>query len=317
MNAIYFVLDHVKIPGLDVWFESFVDKLKVFQSESIRITSDPHIASLIIFLGSGTTSRKVFCGNHIKQHPLYKSYPDRCFIWCTEDKPLDYLPGFYASMPKKRFKSNHHRAFVYYELPTTELSDPGEIDKDLLYNFVGSSNSEVRKSLFGLQHPDNTYVIQKQTSNHCSPASTYDKEQFIKVLKRSYYTLCPPGIGTSSYRLFEAMRFGSVPVIIADDLVLPDGPDWQMCSIRIAEQDIAYLSDILRARTDAEQMKEMAIKSYDLYFSQKALLKNIVRLATSIKTSCHNPTNNQNFYLCQADALIARVGKRIIKTLSF
>lgn len=317
MNAIYFVLDHVKISGLDVWLESFVDKLKMFQSEDIRITSDPHTASLIIFLGSGTTSRKIFCGNHIKQHPLYKSYPDRCFIWCTEDKPLDYLPGFYASMPKQRFRPNRHRAFTYYELPTIELSDPGEIDRDVLYNFVGGSNSEVRKSLFNLKHPDNAYVVKKQTSNHCNPATTYSKEQFMRVLKRSYFTLCPRGVGTSSYRLFEAMRFGSVPIIIADGLVLPDGPDWQRCSIRIAEQDVTYLSDILRARTDTEQMGEMARKSYELYFSQKALLKNIVRLATSIKTSCHKPTSNRNFYLCQVDALAARAGKRIIKTLSF
>lgn len=317
MNTIYFVLDHVKISGLDVWLEGFVEKLKTFQSEDVRITSNPHTASLIIFLGSGIIGEKIFHGNHIKQHPLYKSYPGRCIIWCTEDKPLDYLPGFYASMPKQRFRPDRHRAFTYYELPTVGLSDSGEIDKDLLYNFVGGASSKVRESLFNLKHPDNAYVVKKQTSNHGNPATTNSKEQFVRILKRSHFTLCPRGVGTSSYRLFEAMRFGSIPVIIADDLVLPDGPDWQNCSVRVAERNVANITDILESKTNnLDSMSKLAQEYYKCYFSQANFLKNIVRLASSIQGSYSSSTHSIDFYLAQVNMLMLRTGKRISQVLT-
>jgi hypothetical protein len=96
-------------------------------------------------------------------------------------------------------------------------------------------------------------------------------------LARSKFTLCPAGSGTSSYRLFEALRAGSVPVIISDRLVLPEGPDWEACSVRVAEKEIASIPARLEAIADVASMRAAALKTHAEYFSSERMLDHLVR----------------------------------------
>jgi hypothetical protein len=311
MHTIYFVLDHIQIAGLDTWLENFVSQLKSYETDKIQITQDPHQATAIVFLGSGIARKSHFSINHIKQHSLYKFYPDRCFIWCTEDQPLDYLPGIYASLPKRFFKPDRHKAFTYYHLPTSNIPVLEGVNKSILYNFVGGTTSKVRHQLLSTTHASDALVKERLNFNHNEPASNSDKKFFAEILQQSSFTLCPRGVGTSSYRIFEAMRFGSVPVIISDDLVLPDGPDWSKCSVRISEREVHSIQEILEKRTEVSQMSEQAQIYYDLYFSEKSFLPNIVRLTSAIAQSRSGLSNDLNFYRGQAEYFASRVGQRI------
>ncbi|GAB4369378.1 MAG: hypothetical protein Kow00121_09250 [Elainellaceae cyanobacterium] len=315
MHSIYFVLDHIRISGLDVWLENFVSGLKSYQTSEIQITQDPHNATIILFMGSGIARKSHFNPNHIKQHSLYKACPSRCFIWCTEDKPLDYLPGLYASLPNRFFNSNRHKAFIYYQIPTSNIPVSEQVNKDILYNFMGGMTSDVRHRLINVNHGSDTLVKERLNFNHGNPASDFDKKFFAEILQRSYFTLCPRGVGTSSYRIFEAMRFGSVPVFISDELVLPDGPDWSKCSVRIPEREIHSIRKILENQTEALQMGEQARYYYDLYFSEKNFLTNIVRLISTIAPSKDGLSNDLNFYRGQVEYFTSRIGKRISKML--
>jgi hypothetical protein len=62
------------------------------------------------------------------------------------------------------------------------------------------------------------------------------RRHFAEVVYRSKFVLCPRGHGTSSIRLFETLAAGRVPVIISDDWVAPDGPDWDAISLRWPEE---------------------------------------------------------------------------------
>lgn len=311
MHNIYFVLDHVRIGGLDSWLENFVSSLKLHQTDEIQITQDSHDATIILFMGSGIARRSYFSANHLKQHPLYKSYPNRCFIWCTEDKPLDYLPGLYTSLPNRFFKPNKHKAFTYCQIPTSNISVSERVNKDIFYNFVGGITSDIRHRLISVNHGSDTLVKERLNFNHGNPASDFDKKFFAEILQRSYFTLCPRGVGASSYRIFEAMRFGSVPVFISDELVLPDGPDWSKCSVRIPEREIYSIRKILENQTEALQMGERAKYYYDLYFSEKNFLTNIVRLISMIAPSKDGLSNDLNFYRGQIEYFTSRIGTRI------
>jgi hypothetical protein len=315
MHKIYFVLDHIKISGLNIWLTDFVAKLKSYQTNEIRITQDSHNATIILFMGSGIVRKSYFSANHLKQHPLYKAYPNRCFIWCTEDKPLDYLPGLYASLPNHLFKPNKHKAFTYYHIPTSNISTQEQVSKDIFYNFIGGTTSNVRRSLINAHHGSDTFVKERLNFNHGNPASDSDKKFFAEILQRSYFTLCPRGVGTSSYRIFEAMRLGTVPVIISDEFVLPDGPNWSECSVRIPEREIYSIRKILEKQTEVSQMSEKAKYYYDLYFSEKNFLHNIVRLTSAITESGDEFYSDLNFYRGQVGYFISRVGKRISSTL--
>ena len=73
------------------------------------------------------------------------------------------------------------------------------------------------------------------------PAKKEGQKFYLSTLLDSRFVLCPRGYGTSSYRLFETMRLGRVPVIISDEWVPPLGPSWLNCSIRISEKRVREL----------------------------------------------------------------------------
>jgi len=57
--------------------------------------------------------------------------------------------------------------------------------------------------------------------------------------------LCPRGKGPSSWRLFETMRVGRVPVVISDDWVPPPGIDWDSFVVRMPESDVQQIPSVL------------------------------------------------------------------------
>jgi hypothetical protein len=156
------------------------------------------------------------------------------------------------------------------------LGKPNQ-DKDLLYSFVGSYNeeiyvSDIRKKIFIDNHPENTIVIErkgwqfdldvyhKQVKNKkTSLVQEYINEQksiFYKdVLTRSRFSLCPSGSGPSSIRFLESLASGAIPVLLADNMMLPKfkGINWDDCTLKIEEKDYNNLRKTLNAITPEEE----------------------------------------------------------------
>ncbi|MGN6056999.1 MAG: exostosin domain-containing protein [Sphingomicrobium sp.] len=61
--------------------------------------------------------------------------------------------------------------------------------------------------------------------------SAVSKEAFARHLVATTYVLCPRGAENYSFRAYEALRFGRVPVIIDADMVLPQQIDWDRLAI--------------------------------------------------------------------------------------
>ena len=74
-------------------------------------------------------------------------------------------------------------------------------------------------------------------------------QNFAEVMAESHYVLCPRGLGTSSFRLFEAMEAARAPVIISDHWVPPPQVDWSF-AVYVRENEIARIPDKLRAIAD-------------------------------------------------------------------
>lgn len=66
-------------------------------------------------------------------------------------------------------------------------------------------------------------------------------------MQRAIFCLCPLGWAPWSPRLVEAVIFGCIPVIIADDIVLPfaDAIPWTDIGIFVSEKDVPMLDTIL------------------------------------------------------------------------
>ena len=73
------------------------------------------------------------------------------------------------------------------------------------------------------------------------------------------------------------MEAGCVPVIIADQLVLPQGPDWESCCVRIPEKEIASIPMVLGAmEAKFELMSEAARSAWEQHFSLPVTFDHLV-----------------------------------------
>lgn len=65
-------------------------------------------------------------------------------------------------------------------------------------------------------------------------ASATKKDAFAEHLRRMTYVLCPRGCENYSFRVYEALRFGRVPVIIDTDMVFPSTIDWDEIAVVVS-----------------------------------------------------------------------------------
>uniref|UniRef100_A0A0D9UVV5 Exostosin GT47 domain-containing protein n=1 Tax=Leersia perrieri TaxID=77586 RepID=A0A0D9UVV5_9ORYZ len=70
---------------------------------------------------------------------------------------------------------------------------------------------------------------------------------YVQHMKSSKYCICPMGYEVNSPRIVEAIYYECVPVIIADNFVLPfdDALNWSAFSVVIPEKDVPKLKQIL------------------------------------------------------------------------
>ena len=83
-----------------------------------------------------------------------------------------------------------------------------------------------------------------------------DFNQYVNLLNRSIFTLSPRGYGYTSFRIYEAILAGSIPIYIWDDkCILPfnDIIDWDKIAIIIKADELNILE---------EKMNNINIKKY-------------------------------------------------------
>ncbi|KAK7265952.1 hypothetical protein RJT34_33578 [Clitoria ternatea] len=116
--------------------------------------------------------------------------------------------------------------------------------RPILAFFAGSMHGRVRPTL--LKHwggqKDEDMKIYKRLPLRVSQRMTY-----IQHMKSTKYCLCPMGFEVNSPRIVESIYYECVPVIIADNFVLPFNEvlDWSAFSVVVAEKDIPRLKEIL------------------------------------------------------------------------
>lgn len=90
----------------------------------------------------------------------------------------------------------------------------------------------------------------KRKGSSCQHYETNHQWEFDEMLGNSSYCFAPGGGGPYSFRLFECMSRGAIPVV-TDDLILPwedtSGITWDTCVIRVTESELKSLSDVLLA----------------------------------------------------------------------
>ena len=104
----------------------------------------------------------------------------------------------------------------------------------------------------------------------------------------------PRGIGPTTNRLFEVMRMGRSPVIIADDWARPPGPDWDSFAVFVKESDLDLIPDILEPLSSrAEEMGQKAHLAWEAWFSPDvALSQQLAEIESLAKQRANFRTSN-------------------------
>lgn len=164
--------------------------------------------------------------------------------------------------------------------PTQPLLSPAQ--RPLLYSFQGAYNpanylTPVRDWLLGLpSRPDTRLerrrewhykqaVYRKQVNGQSVDATRHtqlavEADAYSATLQSSCFALCPSGSGPNSIRLWEALGYGAIPVILSDQLQLPGSSAlWQAAAVVVPETQaaVAGLPEQLEALASDHQRLTM------------------------------------------------------------
>jgi hypothetical protein len=120
-------------------------------------------------------------------------------------------------------------------------------EKKILCSFIGTLTHYVRNQMSNIFKNDSDFIIEAET--FWTPNVSQDKQnKFIQITCDSKFALCPRGYGRSSFRFFEVLNLGCVPIYIWDDIEwLPykDEIDYSSFCISLNIKDIGDLKKIL------------------------------------------------------------------------
>jgi hypothetical protein len=136
-------------------------------------------------------------------------------------------------------------------------------EKDLLYSFIGFDSTTpignaLRSTLLSMSHLEQSVVLRREhwhwadiPGGHLSRSNRVLKEaaEYKNVLARSRFSICPRGHGHGTIRFWESLQAKAIPVLLADDWLLPSGFDWEQCVIMLPEKQVREVPEVIRSVT--------------------------------------------------------------------
>ena len=124
-------------------------------------------------------------------------------------------------------------------------------DKKYVASYIGRPTHKIRIELERkLKSESNFYIKNIESMN--SNISLENQKIFNQTMSKSYFSLCPRGYGPTSFRLYESIVAGVVPVYISDNHFLPftDYVNWEDFSLILKPRKIKKLKKILQSNIE-------------------------------------------------------------------
>ncbi|CAL5438963.1 unnamed protein product [Camellia sinensis] len=161
-------------------------------------------------------------------------------VLCNANTSESFQPG--RDVPMPQFYGPAHR------LASPNYGQPPN-NRPILAFFAGGAHGEIREML--LDHwkgKDNEVIVHEYLPKG---------QNYTKLMGQSKFCLCPSGFEVASPRVVEAIYAGCIPVIIANNYVLPlsDVFDWSQFSVSVSVDKIPEIKTILQAIPDWKYLK--------------------------------------------------------------
>lgn len=214
----------------------------------------------------------------------YREHPDRTFVFDTQDSPVGYFPGLYCSLRRYLFSRSRHRTGCYMQSFNEHIrfADPADSGEPRwLFSFQGNLTSKTRARLFATTWGRDDVLIERTEAFWTDTGGArfrHFKQQYADNIVASRFVLCPRGIGTSTFRLFETLQSGRVPVILSDSWVPCAGVNWDDVALRVRERDVGRLPEICLANGPRwEAMARAARRVWEEWFSPVGMARLVGR----------------------------------------
>lgn len=226
-----------------------------------------------------TLARLPHWGKHERRHFFY--------MHSDEDAPIGTQAIVFRQSVNKHNKDS---STVAMPAPVDDFGHLAGMDyEQLLYHvcFVGYQDDPRnlrRRCIDALMHCSrlNCYidVVDKHWYHfEGTPEGDRRRQIFIDALKQSRLILAPRGKGQHSYRLFEAMSAGRIPILVGDDYELPfqEYIDYDACIIKMPEGRVdevhEFILDVNERCRPLSCMADMARRCREAWVNYLAFAK--------------------------------------------
>jgi hypothetical protein len=252
---------------------TFVDDIKKYIEDSTdhEVAADVQSADAIVLQESYSYKTPRYI-KRLKQDTVIGRYADKIYTINIDDWATGLLKGIYTSLPKRRYQKQIHRLGPYSSFPNEAVlqrrNDPRQSPPSYLATWRGNikSNPSLRKKL--VSRYANASGFKVETTDSWANHGKDEKDHYVDLLLSGRFSLCPAGWAPVSYRIYESMALGVCPVILADEFVEPEGPNWKEISLRISEKDVPHLGKILQEHSSSYlELGDNARSAWETYFS--------------------------------------------------
>lgn len=206
--------------------------------------------------------------NDLLANRFVDSYIDKIFTISDDDSATGVFRGLYASIPRKRFDKRFHRAVPYIRFANDYVfTNQQKVEPVYLAGWYGNTKSNnIRKQLVAKWQNDPAIAVKHTHSwyNHREE----EQKAYVTLILNSKFSLCPAGWAPPSPRIYESMALGRCPVIISDNFVKPQGPEWDNFALFYPENCITKIDTFLRMHeSQFQQLGEKAKENWERLFA--------------------------------------------------
>lgn len=231
------------------------------------------------------------------------------YIYLMEDLGITDIFWSHSTinLDKKKHKSKIH-PFPLFPVKYVNFKknlNLGRTSKSYLASFIGASSnklylSNIRNLLQKKFYQSDNILIKIKSEWHFQDLvynkqifensakfnkedqKELEKDEYIEVMNNSYFSFCPSGTGPNSIRLWESICFGSIPIILSDNLELPGNIEiWKQACIFIGEQEnnLEKLEEKLNSvvsNIDNLNNMRLHLKKLHLYYGPHLFIKDLL-----------------------------------------
>ena len=175
---------------------------------------------------------------------------------------------------------------IYEDINNTlsTLCNTYKINRKLLCSFYGSTTHPIRNMLQFFHREGVIEINQKTWEKNINNS---DASEFIQLALQSVFTLSPRGYGRSSFRFFESILLGSIPIYIYDDinwLPYQNIIDYSKFSIILHQNEIHRLPILLEELTSEKLViLQEELHKHSNYFGLEYMCNYIKNTLETIK----------------------------------